>query len=360
MKTLFQVAPLHKRTFLQKIFNQNSKGDSVIEINNLLATKPIKSIGTNDISAIASKYKVNVYKSFKKNLFDFYSIYLNHCLDDKSLSEEELGELNHLKGILSLNDKDVENIHDQVAGDVYQKSFQEAIAEGKLDEDEKLFLENLQQQLKLNDSLAEKVSKETRGKLANECLRKIILNERISPEEELEFQALSKNLNVEVQLDERTKTLLERFKLYWIIENGELPTRNIDLNLQKNETCYFSESVDWYEQRTITHRVDYAGTVGRVTIMKGVSFRVGSISAQRITSDEWKLIDSGQIYLTNKRIIFMGSKKNSSIKLDKVLSFTPYSDGIQINKDTGRSPLMKLTKNVDLLGLLLARLLKDS
>jgi hypothetical protein len=93
--------------------------------------------------------------------------------------------------------------------------------------------------------------------------------------------------------------------------------------------------------------------------MKGVYYRVGSISGQHVTQEEWKLIDQGKVYLTNKRILFVGSKKNSTIRLDKMLSFTPYSDGIQINQETGRSPLLSFSNQVDVFGLLLSRLMRE-
>jgi len=94
--------------------------------------------------------------------------------------------------------------------------------------------------------------------------------------------------------------------------------------------------------------------------MKGVRYRVGSIKPQRVTSEEWKHIDSGTLYLTNKRLIFTGRLRNSTINLTKILSFTPYSDAIEISKETGRPPFLKFSNNTDMFALILSRLLNGS
>jgi hypothetical protein len=150
---------------------------------------------------------------------------------------------------------------------------------------------------------------------------------------------------------------LSKYKLYWTIENGELPTIDVPISLGKQEECYFQTHAEWHEQRTVTQRINYRGTTASIRIMKGVRYRVGSIKPQRITSEEYKLLDSGTLYLTNKRIIFTGRLKNSTISLTKVLSFTPYSDGVEISKDTGRPPLFKFSSNNELFPLIMSRLL---
>ena len=111
--------------------------------------------------------------------------------------------------------------------------------------------------------------------------------------------------------------------------------------------------------RTVTQRINYSGTTASIKIMKGVRYRVGTIKPQRITSEQWKQIDYGSMYLTNKRIILIGQSKNSNIKLQKILSFTPYSDGVEISKDAGRNPLIRFSTNTDIFSLILSRLLNE-
>src|SRR5262245_16479650 len=64
--------------------------------------------------------------------------------------------------------------------------------------------------------------------------------------------------------------------------------------------------------------------------MKGLSSRYGHISVDRITRDELREIDTGTLLITNKRLLFNGAKKNTSTQLTRVIHFTLYQDGIQI------------------------------
>lgn len=356
---IYKSASLYKQSFFQKIFKQQPEENAIIELNNLLATKPIKSINFHEINDISAKYRINLLSVFPKNIAEFYTAYLSACLADMYISDEELEELNHLKKLLNLTDENVSKIHEKIIGIVYQQQLNEVIKDGVITEQEKKFLEKLQNDLRLNDTIANKISAESRKKLMDTKLQEITEDGKISPDEEAELYAIAKSLDVDVKIDESSKATFEKMKLYWTIENSELTPISVGLSLQKSEECYFSASVGWHELRTETTRYNYGGTTARIKIMKGVYYRVGSVAVQPVKRDVLRQIDSGMVYLTNKRIIFVGSKKNSNIRLDKILSFTPYSDGIEIGKDTGKSPFLSFTSNLDIFGLLLSRLLRD-
>src|SRR5205807_10656586 len=82
-----------------------SKEEAIIELNNLLAhAKELKQVSSQDIDAIASKYHIDFRKEFSEQREGFYSAYLEHCLADSTLSDDELVDLSHLKALLSLSD----------------------------------------------------------------------------------------------------------------------------------------------------------------------------------------------------------------------------------------------------------------
>jgi hypothetical protein len=47
-------------------------------------------------------------------------------------------------------------------------------------------------------------------------------------------------------------------------------------------------------------------------------------------------VDQGPLYVTNKRIFIQGAHKKTSMPLSKLLHFTVFSDGLQIQKDAGK------------------------
>lgn len=207
--------------------------------------------------------------------------------------------------------------------------------------------------------MEEKISNESRQQFMQMQFDKIVADGKISPDEWEELTAIAKNLDDNMKFDEKTKAKVEKLKFYWLIENGELPVKEVSINLQKNEHCYFTSNADWLENRTVTNRINYGGPTARIKIIKGVYYRAGSIGVQRITSEQLQLIDSGKLYITNKRIIFVGNKKNSNIQLSKILSINPFSDGVSIEKDSGKSPIFRLSANADILAMILGRVIND-
>jgi hypothetical protein len=131
-----------------------------------------------------------------------------------------------------------------------------------------------------------------------------------------------------------------KLRRYWSIENEELPVINTLISLQKGEVCLYQNSCRWLEHRTVIKSISHAGLTGSFKIAKGIRYHVGYSKPQRITTDSLTEIDNGNVFLTNKRIIFMGTKKNSNIKYSSVLAVVPYSDAVGIEKDSGKSPIL--------------------
>ena len=359
MGSTYNLKDLKKPNFFQQIFKKLPLENAIVEINNILASRNLNDIKIEEIENISAKYNVDLHKRFLTELKGLYLIYLNECFLDNILTDDELKELSSLRHLLSLTDSDVNSLHNELASTIYKKNYDAAISSGQLEQSQKEFIDNLQKNLHLPDDIANKISSESRKHFMDMQLHKIVEDRKISPDEWNEFTAIAKNLNVDIQIDAATKNQLDKFKLYWLIENGNLPPIQIDINLQKNEQCYLSINAEWLEHRTVTQRINYGGVGYRVKIMKGVYYRAGSVKVQRITSEELQVIDSGKVYVTNKRLIFVGHKKNSTIQIGKILSLTPYSDGVGIEKDSGKSPILKVANNSDIFAMTLGRVIND-
>jgi len=71
----------------------------------------------------------------------------------------------------------------------------------------------------------------------------------------------------------------------------------------------------------------------------------------------WQNIDGGKIYLTNKRLIFMGKKGNKTIAINKSLDIEPFKNGVFIQKESGKGPFLEFSDNVDIFSMILVRLM---
>ena len=106
--------------------------------------------------------------------------------------------------------------------------------------------------------------------------------------------------------------------------------------------------------------MNYAGPTGSIRIMKGLSYRYGSMSVSRVTSEEMRNLDSGVLYITSKRLLFNGSNKNVSLPMKRIIHFTVYADGLRIEKDSGRDQYFLGTGYSELTGVVLEAVLNST
>ncbi|WP_315822389.1 hypothetical protein [Paraflavitalea speifideaquila] len=171
--------------------------------------------------------------------------------------------------------------------------------------------------------------------------------------------AISNSLNVNIQLSDKTKDQLRKLKLYWALENLDLPIIQHNLTLSKSEACHLMiPNVRWHELRSVRQRTGHSYSTS-IKIAKGFYLRSGNSNSRSYSVDTMTLIDTGSLYLTNKRIIFAGAKKTSSIQLGRIINLSPYANGVEIDKETGKSPTLEIKQHADIFCIMLERLLNE-
>ncbi len=359
-ESAFTILPPKKPNYVQRLLGKEPRENVVIALNNLFAdASRVRHVTYEDIQNIANSYDVNLQRDFKEDLAQLYREYLEYCLADKAMSDEEVRDLSHLKHLLGLNDQIVQSIHNEAIESAYGKAIDEALSDALITPEEKAFIEKIKQELQLPEEIAQRIYVTKAKTYLQEFMDNVVSDERVSPKEEAEFNALAKNLGVEIAYDEKTKSALEKFRFYWLIENGEIPEIQTEMHLQRNEKCYFICNMDWYENRSVTRRIRYGGPTYRIRIAKGLYWRMGDLAVQRVSEDVLAKIDSGRVHLTNRRLLFTGSRKNVTIQLSKILDFVPYKNGIEIQKDSGKSPFLAFDRNVDIFAMILGRVIRD-
>ncbi len=145
----------------------------------------------------------------------------------------------------------------------------------------------------------------------------------------------------------------------WRIAHGELEVVKPRINLPSGESCYFMHEIEWYETRCQRIAATYSGLTMRRKIADGIYWRTGAIGINPVIRDALVQIDAGRIHITNRRLLFTGSTKNISIKLNRILDFTRYSDGVKIDKDAGKNPVLVFDESIDVFCAILARVIAD-
>lgn len=107
----------------------------------------------------------------------------------------------------------------------------------------------------------------------------------------------------------------------------------LPFNFQKSETLiWVFDRVDYYEDKT--RRKYVGGSSGfSFRIAKGIYFRTGGFKGHPVETTERVHMGTGIMAVTNKHIYFTSSQKTFRVRLDKIVSFMPYSDGVGIQRD---------------------------
>jgi hypothetical protein len=356
---IFKEKPLKDQSFLQKIFKKLPKQNAIIELNNLLSQNEdhIETIPISKIRLIEEKYKTKLKKSEKVNLIELFKVYLNYSISDKKLDKTKINTLDFLKTLLQLDDYNTQDLINNATQDIFNEEVKKVFNSGPMDDSKWTSLKKLKSDLLINSKEEIDIYRKNAMEIIEKFMMDAIADRRYSPEEEQKLSELARNFGVDLKIDNKTQQTLEKFKLYWEIENGKLPIIRSDINLQKSEDLHFMTYITWQEQRKVRTRYNYAGPTARIKIVKGVYYRFGSMSVQPQSEDVWQAIDSGNLFMTNKRLIFMGARGNKTIPINKILDFTPYSNGVDIHKDSGKSPFLKFD-DTELFSMILSRLME--
>jgi len=342
--------PLKKKTLIRSILKKEPDKSVVEELGSLLTGYPDLKVPLKDLASATARLKVELRRNFGKELIKFYRKFLERCLKDQVLSAEDWKALQQLKMLFGFSNAQVEKIHNQTIMRHYSKTVEQVLSDKKLARKEKMLLRTIQQNLRLMPEVAEQIYRDKASQIFQRSFVSAIADERISPEEEKELDELAHHLGVRIEIDEKTRTILDRYRLYWLIENGEIPQIDTPVSLARGEKCYFTADANWCEFHSITKSARFGRT--KNSMEKGDE-------VQRQVFQELDTIDSGRIYLTNRRILFSGASRHRSIPIDRIRDFVPMENGVQIHRKSGKHPFLQFELGVDVFGLILARILRD-
>ena len=351
---------LKKPGFFGKLFGRKPKINAVTEIRNLIADKGVKNIDPEEIEEIAGRYNVRVSRKFPKELKNIYREYMENCLIDLKLSGDEVKALKRLRTLLDLDEQDAVKIRDQVASKHYRESMDKVLQDANISKEERNFLQELQNCLKLPADMADRIEKEAKTHKIKSVLKDTVKDKRLSPEEEEELYTLADNLNIELSFKEKTRKALQRYKLYWLVEKGSIPEIDVGIKLYKKEKCYYVAPANWYVRKKRTKRLRYSGPTARIKLARGIYWRMGDLGLQTVSQEEWEKVDEGEFFVTSHRLIFKGQKENTMIRLNRILDFELYENGVEIQKGRGKNPFFAFEpEDPRLFALILNRAIDD-
>ena len=332
----FVVTELPKGGFLSRLSGRAPREAAFVELRNMLARIPWHEVSPADVATTLARYKM-LPADARSELTAIFADAAAHAVGDRELTGTEKAGLERLQLAFEFSANHTRAAYLEAARSLYCNSLIEALADGHVTQGERATLDRIAVDLGLTKD-------EGRHLYAEEALRaiqlffdQVVQDKRFSPDEEERLNQIASALGVDLKHSEKSAALLDRYRMFGRIEAGQLPSVEVAILLQRAEVCHFmAENVVQKELRTVTKRVNYSGLSTSIKIMKGVRYRVGSITPQRITQDVMTAIDEGAFYVTSKRIFIQGHRKKTSVPLAKLVHFTVYSDGLQLQKGSGK------------------------
>ena len=194
----------------------------------------------------------------------------------------------------------------------------------------------------------------------NKTLKTFLNKEKINKEELDYVLKLTSSLNYILQDTEKIE-IRRKYSLWQLLDNQSLPVYKaglLELPLKKGEVVHFCEPANLKKYKTKMTKFDYHGPVFRIRICKGFSYKFGSLNTDVKTETYVDNEDTGNFYITNKRVIFVGNKNNFSYYFSQILKSELINVGLVFQKEnTVSAKIVELT-NYELPLLILSRILK--
>lgn len=356
---LYNKRELVKKSGFQKFTKREPKENFVIELENLLSDyeNSLASLTKSKTNELFTKYSIKGECEYVSERSELERRFIKNCMIKMRITDDDMRIIKRLNDLLQLSADTVITVIDELASPFYESRLEEYLRDGVISQKEKMDLDMLRQNLRLSDSAAKDLYRKAVKSRIDSYTRPVFDSEIYSPEDERRMFEAASRLGINLKFPYDVQAKLEKYRKNWEIVNGTLPVLQSDIMLQSNEVLHFRVPIEWMEERTVTRRVNYSGFTYSTKVIGNIRWKAGTIHPHRITSQELTKIDSGTLYLTNKRFIFNGQHGNKTVALNKIIDFTPYTDGLLVEKESGRSPFFACSCDMQQFATILDRLI---
>lgn len=141
------------------------------------------------------------------------------------------------------------------------------------------------------------------------------------------------------QLGDIMATLYVQRKMYEVSQGRLSPIQVMGVNLLAGEQAYWNEPVTLIEERVVRREMVGRSQGVNIRIMRGVSYRIGGSRGQTMPVYGDVPIATGELILTNQRVLFKGDKKSIALLWRDVIGIDPYTNAITIHSGKAKQPL---------------------
>ena len=344
--------PVQRRDWMDRMLGRPRPDLAAQALQHLLSQRDPAHITCADISALLLEYDVGGPEA-REVLVQMWRTVLAAFLTDDAFSEREIAYLEALREAFALTEEEVRSSEEAVVHPRYLVALRDALSDARLTDEERATMAQLGEALRLPAEVQQDIHQRSSHAVIGKLLDRSVADRRLSPEELEHLASVARHLGIKPDFDGATNSMLDRYALFWRIENGDLPVIALaDPVLEEGETCHVSVVAEVYEAREPADTSDTEG-VGSVRIARGVYFRVGSASSERMNRSMLVRADAGSVHITSHRVIFAGKEQAAAFRLRDISSYQVYADGIVLERRSGPGPYFTMEGDVELAAVIL-------
>ncbi len=221
----------------------------------------------------------------------------------------------------------------------YQELLSRFLGDGVLSDDEKQQLQLLQATFNLTDT--DLVAVRRAG--ASSAFKQIASDQRITEDERKSLEAIITYFGLQLNDIDFDQNTFNKYYALALIDQGILPTiekgrHDLTILFKDGELLHYGQSAMLRKVKRVTTRIKYAGFTTSIKIMRGLRYHTGSLRVGTDTTEILADEDKGGFYLTNQRVVFIGSRKHFSLPYGKIGSFELKADGLYIFREDKEAP----------------------
>ena len=352
--------PPRRRSLVEQMLGTPRADMATEALQHLLAQRDPAHISDADISALLLDYDV-VGPAARDVLVQMWRHVLAIFLTDDAFSDREIAYLGALREAFALTEEEVRRSEEAVVHPRYAVALRDALADARLSDDERRVLTRLGEALRLPPAVQRDLQERSGRAVIGRMLDRSAADRRLSPAELEELASVARHLGMTPNFDSATEAMLDRYALFWRIENGDLPTIDVrNEALESGETCHAEVPAELYESRAATESSTEAEGIVSVRIARGVYYRAGSASEERLNRTALVRRDAGPVLITSRRILFIGSEGRVSFPLRELSSYQVYADGIVLERRDRTGPFFTMEGDVELAAVILGAALAQA
>ncbi len=318
-------------SLLQRLFKNVPSASAIAAINNLLAEAAgIGEIDRAKVQQVLKDYHVKFDEQFRAGIEAIYGDYLAYCLEDKTLSADELADLKALAHLLGLSEGERCSLDNALVLPILRKATNAAVNDWVLTDEEGAALEAVRVGLAISEEDAREIRSAAAGRQVQALVDAAVKDRRFSPAEEEEINAVASQLGLTLTHSKQVKQALALYRTLWEIENAERAAITTEARLNKGELCFWSGTAAWCEERK----------------ERGAALM--------------RELDRGTLYVTSSRLLLVSDSEAKGIPLSKVVEIVPGSNGMRVLRDPGKEVLFQISKGAEVAAAHAKRSLRDA